>query len=60
LADRLLGIEKLVDVGLGEADRLGQVRNRGLAIAVAAEMRLCRVDDLVSDAVLDRPALAVC
>ena len=37
-ADRLLGLEELVDVRLGEADGLGKVGNRGLLVSVPAEM----------------------
>jgi hypothetical protein len=58
LADRLLGIEELVDVGLREADRLGQVGDGRLAIAEAREMGVGGVDDLLADGVVGRPALA--
>jgi hypothetical protein len=58
LADRLLGIEKLVDVGLGESDRLGEIGDRRLAVAVAAEMRPGRIHDLVADVMFGRTASA--
>src|SRR6185369_11442735 len=55
-AYRLLGIEELVDISLGKADRLGQVGDRGLVVAVVAEVRLGRLDDLITNAVVDGAA----
>ncbi len=58
LADGLFRAEEFVDVGLGEADRLGEIGDRRLVIAVAAEMRVGRLDDLVADAVIGGAAQA--
>jgi hypothetical protein len=58
LADRLLGFEELVDVGLREADGLGQVGDCRLAIAEAREVGVGGVDDLLADGVVGRPAAA--
>ena len=56
LADRLLGIEELVDVGLGKADGLGQVRDGRLLVTETAEVFVRRLDDLVSNRVIGRAA----
>lgn len=53
--DRLLGIKKLVDIGLGKADGFSQVGDRGFAIAVLAEVFVGRRDNLVSNVVIGWP-----
>jgi hypothetical protein len=51
----LLGFEEFIDVGLGKADRLGEVGDRGL-FAIVAEVFGGGGNDLVADIVVRRPA----
>ncbi|MND90206.1 hypothetical protein D3C80_822830 [compost metagenome] len=42
----LLGLEESVDVGRGDTDRLGQVRDGRLAVAILAKVFVCHAQDL--------------
>ncbi|MNT85602.1 hypothetical protein D3C72_2257860 [compost metagenome] len=48
----MLGIKEFVDVSLGKPDGLGQVGNRGFAVAVLTEVLVGRRDNLVSNVVI--------
>lgn len=50
--DRLLGIKKFVDVGLGKPNGPSQVGNRGFAVAVLTEVFVGRRNNLVSNVVI--------
>ncbi|MNH25367.1 hypothetical protein D3C79_853560 [compost metagenome] len=54
LADGLLGLEKLVDIGFGKTDSLGQIGDRRLLVAIEAEVFGGRGHDLVAYLVIDR------
>ena len=56
-ADRLFGIEEAVQVSAGDSHRLGDVGDRGLAVAVGAEQLVGELQYLVAAFVFRRAAL---